>query len=453
VEALEGIILDISDRKEMEYDLRYNYEHDTWTGLYNRRYLLDLLRRDINRLMREKRALVDINLSTVQSLTLTYGFQYSQELIKNVAHALRFHCSENRILFRVQENQFVFYIKAYENRDELQKFCSGLADTLGSILTVERIGGGIGVLEIDDNNKSDIEQLLKNLLIASETAINDLDRMIGVRFFDREMETQVTREEMIKHELARVAADKEGNGLFLQYQPILDLRTNRIYGFEALARLKVDNLGLIPPLEFIPIAEKTKLIIPVGERIIHRAFSFQRKLMQRGYNDSIVSVNISPIQLFREDFAEFLCGCMRQAGVNPQNVILEITESVFASNYENINVIVEKLKYCGVRIALDDFGTGYSSLAQSRDINANYLKIDKSFVDELLPLKEDSITGDIISMAHKMNHCVVAEGIEEEKQRQYLLENGCDLIQGYLISRPLDKNLAFEFLEKHNQGP
>ena len=176
--------------------------------------------------------------------------------------------------------------------------------------------------QIDDNNKSDIEQLLKNLLIASETAINDLDRMIGVRFFDREMETQVTREEMIKHELARVAADKEGNGLFLQYQPILDLRTNRIYGFEALARLKVDNLGLIPPLEFIPIAEKTKLIIPVGERIIHRAFSFQRKLMQRGYNDIIVSVNISPIQLFREDFAEFLCGCMRQAGVNPQNVIL-----------------------------------------------------------------------------------------------------------------------------------
>ena len=220
-------------------------------------------------------------------------------------------------------------------------------------------------MEIDDNNKSDIEQLLKNLLIASETAINDLDRMIGVRFFDREMETQVTREEMIKHELARVAADKEGNGLFLQYQPILDLRTNRIYGFEALARLKVDNLGLIPPLEFIPIAEKTKLIIPVGERIIHRAFSFQRKLMQRGYNDSIVSVNISPIQLFREDFAEFLCGCMRQAGVNPQNVILEITESVFASNYENINVIVEKLKYCGVRIALDDFGTGYSSLLET----------------------------------------------------------------------------------------
>ncbi|NLJ66146.1 MAG: EAL domain-containing protein [Clostridiales bacterium] len=453
VEALEGVILDISDLKEMEYDLRFNYEHDTWTGLYNRRYLVDLLKRDRNVLKWGKIALVNINLSTVQSLTLTYGFHYSQELIKNLAHALRFHCSENRILFRVQENQFLFYIKDYEGREELKKFCGDIADTLGSILTAERIGGGIGVFQIEADSKAHIEDLLKNLLIASEAAINNLDKMIGIRFFDRGMETQVTREETIKDELTKAAADKEGNGLFVQYQPILDLRTNKVYGFEALARLKVDNLGLVSPLEFIPVAEKTKLIIPVGERIIIQALNFQKEMMQRGYRDIIVSVNISAIQLFRENFAEFMCGCMSRVGVNPKNVILEITESVFASNYENINVIVDELKNCGVRIALDDFGTGYSSLVRSRDINANYLKIDKSFVDELLSLAEGSITGDIISMAHKMNHNVVAEGIEHEKQKQYLLENGCDLIQGYLISRPLDRDSAFEFLGKHNQIP
>ncbi|MDD2190598.1 MAG: EAL domain-containing protein [Eubacteriales bacterium] len=449
VEALEGIILDISDRKEMEDNLRYSNEHDLWTGLYNRRYFEDLLTHDAKMESTKKRAVISINLSSVHILSLTYGFHYSQELIKKTAEALNLLCTYKRRLFNTYENRFVFYVKDYEDKNELIAFCKTIDNTIESAFSVEKIGHGIGIVEIDDDNKHDVEKLLKDLLIASERALHYFDKDSGFYFFDKDMEAQIIREENIKHELTLIEKDPDDGGLFLQYQPILDLKSNQICGFEALARIKSDKLGLIPPLEFIPIAEKTKLIITFGKKVTLEVFRFLNKLRDNGYSGITVSINISAIQLLRNDFNKDLFDMITEMQINPANISLEITESMFADNDQEINRILGELKDSGIHTAIDDFGTGYSSLARVRELNVNCLKIDKYFIDKLVSSKDDeAITGDIVSMAHKLGHCAIAEGVEHEKQKQYLQSCGCDKIQGYIVSKPLDEEKAIEMLKK-----
>jgi EAL domain-containing protein (putative c-di-GMP-specific phosphodiesterase class I) len=278
--------------------------------------------------------------------------------------------------------------------------------------------------------------------------MHTLDADIGICFFDEEMREHIAREEIISRELTQIAGGEKTERLFLQYQPILDLETNRICGFEALARLNSEQLGRVPPLEFIPIAEKTKLIIPLGNEIILKAFHFSNVLKENGHRTVGVTINISAIQLMRHDFTENLIETAERMRIDPAYVILEITESVFATNYQEINRILGKLKEFGFRIAIDDFGTEYSSLARERELNVNCLKIDKYFIDKLLTLEpEQAITEDIISMGHKLGHSIIAEGIEYEKQLQYLKDHGCDKIQGYLIGKPLDEEAALEMIK------
>lgn len=454
VEALEGIILDITDQKGMENQLKYNSEHDTLTGLYNHRYFENVLMDDIKRGDIKGKALVAINLSTINMLNHTHGFHYSQELIQKAANTLKSYCTENKALYHTYENRFVFYVKAYQERKELLDFCQSVADNLEALLAIERIGGGIGVIELNNENM-DVQQLLKNLIIISEQANNISNNDIGICFFSEEIQTQIIRKEAITRELTQIANGERVSRLFLQYQPIVDLQSNQISGFEALVRLNSDSFGRVTPLEFIPIAEKTKLIIPLGYNIILQALQFLNRLKEYGYPDVAVSINISAIQLLKNDFVSNFCKIVEELKVDPENIALELTESIFASNYQEINRILGELKECGMRIAIDDFGTGYSSLARERELNVNCMKIDKAFIDKLMVLEwEKTITGDIISMGHRLGHCIVAEGVEYDKQRQYLKDHGCDKIQGYLISKPLDEIAAIELLEryKHGQG-
>jgi EAL domain-containing protein (putative c-di-GMP-specific phosphodiesterase class I) len=216
--------------------------------------------------------------------------------------------------------------------------------------------------------------------------------------------------------------------------------------------LRTERLGLVSPVEFIPIAEKTELIVPIGEKVIVKAFCFLNKLRERGYDEIGVSINISVIQLLNPDFTGRLFELISNMKVNPKNICIEITESVIASDYDSINNIIEKLRNAGLHIAIDDFGTGYSSLARERGLKVDCMKIDKYFVDQLSCADLHTvITGDIISMAHKLGHFTIAEGVERENQLKYLKENNCDRIQGFLISEPLDEQAALEFLRKRDQ--
>ena len=451
VEALEGIVFDISYRKAIEDALKYNYEHDRWTGLHNHDYLVALLEKDAKRKQKAKKALIGINLNMVQVVAANYGFQYAQNLIKKAAEALSQHCTDNCLLFHSRENSFVFYLFDYKDQKELVAFGNVIADTLGSIFITERIGGGIGILEIEQNQSElNVDLQLRRLLIASETSVSMFGRDFEICIYNEELEAIVNREREIVEALSAIAAnDDTTDELFLQYQPIMNLRTGSIFGFEALGRLRTGKLGLVSPLEFIPIAEKTKLILPIGEKIIAKALCFLNRLNKLGYNEIGISLNISVIQLLSPNFTNRLFELISEIQVNMINIYIEITESVFASDYDKINSILEIMRKAGLQIMIDDFGTGYSSLYREQELKADYMKIDKYFIDNLLCADQSkAITGDIISMAHKLGHCTIAEGVEHNIQLQYLQKHNCDKIQGFLISEPLDEDAAIMFLEK-----
>lgn len=449
IEAIEGIIIDISDRKELENTLVYINEHDRYTGLLNLYRLEKLLISEGKSTVSENRALIGINLGTTHAITAVYGYHYTQDLIKKTADTLRLHCTSKHLLFFTSWDRFVFYLKDYRDRNELYAFSTTIAKALELLLKTERIDGGIGIVEIDRDSEYDADLLLKKVLIASEKAMSITEKKFAAVLYDKKMEAQVMREEDIKMELAQIADDENDGGLFLQFQPILNINTNQICGFEALARINSAALGLIPPLEFIYLAEETKLIIPIGLKIIRRAFRFLNHLQEAGYEAITVSINVSAIQLFSTNFIDDLFGLIAEMQVRPENIMVELTESIFIANYEEINNLIFRLRESGIRVAIDDFGTGYSSLARERELIVDCLKIDKYFIDKVLKIDEEkAITRDIISIAHKLGHFAIAEGVEDEMQMNLLKKWGCDRIQGYLISKPLDEEKAMNLLKK-----
>jgi len=355
------------------------------------------------------------------------------------------------MLFNIYPNRFVFYIVDYECKNDLVEFAQTIANTLESLLSMERVSGGIGIVEVGQDNGLSLDLMLRHLLVASERAISAFEKDFNICIYDEKLEALVNRERDIIDALNTIAADNNINeNLFLQYQPILNLKTGAICGFEALARLRAEKLGLVSPVEFIPIAEKTKLILPIGEIVIVTAFRFLNRLRKHGYDNIYVSINISVIQLLNPDFPKRLFELISEMQVNPKNIGIEITESVFASDYKRINNIIAKFKKAGMNIAIDDFGTGYSSLVRERELTVDNLKIDKYFIGKLPETDiNNDITCDIISMSHKLGHCTIAEGVEHEYQLYHLKKHGCDKVQGFLISKPLDEEDAIEFLRKY----
>jgi EAL domain-containing protein (putative c-di-GMP-specific phosphodiesterase class I) len=293
-----------------------------------------------------------------------------------------------------------------------------------------------------------IENIIKNASTAAERS--DRDQNFGYRFFNNDMEAAMKREADVKEALMRAVDGLPDERLYLQFQPILNLKNNKVEEFEALARFESKTIGRVSPLEFISIAEETQLIIPLGRRVIEMACAFQKRLQDSGHRNIRVFVNASAIQLLRSEFiAEFL-DIVKQYGLRPEHFGLEVTESVFAGSFNVINGKLGKLMEIGVKTSIDDFGTGYSTLARERDMKINILKIDKTFIDGLLTAqREKTITRDIIAMAHRMGHSVIAEGVEYNEQKQYLLDFDCDMMQGYLFSKPLDEDAAIDVVASH----
>ena len=443
-------ITDITKRKEFEENLKYNNEHDMLTGLYNRSVLEKTLEQEASKSSTGKRALICINLSQMHILSLRYGFHYSKRKLKEIVDATKEFCSDNYKLFNTYENHFVFYAKNYKDEKELMEFCENVSGKLNPYLSSYGINGGIGVVEINESNVKNVDQLMKMLLISSEIALRNNRKDIEILFYGEEIEARVTREIEISRQLEDIAADINTESMHLQYQPIVDIDTDHVSGFEALVRLNNEKYGQIAPDEFIAIAEKTNMIVILGEKIIKEALTFLKRLNEKTHEDTSVSINVSMIQLLKENFADNLLGMIREMDVDPKNIGVELTESVFALERKEVNKITDRLRAMGIKILIDDFGTGYSSFARQRELNIDCIKIDKSFVDRIMKLEEEeTITGDIISMVHKMGHCAIAEGVEHEKQRQYLKNNKCDKVQGFFISKPLDNEDAIEFLKNY----
>ncbi|HEY9053729.1 MAG TPA: EAL domain-containing protein [Rectinemataceae bacterium] len=451
VEALEGIILDISDRKKNEDALLYMSEHDTLTGLRNLKSLQDCLLKP--RLGREpkRRALVCVNVSSIHELNLRYGFKYGEELIKRIANILAVLSGPEAQLFHIYQFKFAYCLENYADRKALERFCSAISETVSELLGGERIAVGIGVVEIAGSKRLDIDTILKTLHIASERNLDSTRNGISVCFYDEKLESEISREEALGRELADIVAGRGVERLKLRYQPILDLETKKICGFEVLPVLKTEAFGTVLPEEFIPIAEKTRIAISLGTAVFSRAMNFLNTLDGRGLSGISLEFSVSATQLLNDGFADILRALAERMHVDTRRIILDITELFFASNMADVNTAIRSLKAIGVQVALDNFGKEYLSLAREREIEFDYIKTDQNFTERLRGKEAGvAVTGEIISIGHKLKHRVVAESVETEDQLRYLEALGCDRALGPLIGSPLDADDALRILEFPN---
>lgn len=422
--------------------IRYSY-FDAVTGLPNKTYLEEFIQGEQQNGGQKKRACLLVNCN-LELLNMAIGYQYSEMMLKECAATLIAVRAAVQQIFHLGAARFLLYISGYEQEQELINLSQQVIDAMRQPLQAKRTGVTIGIVQIDREGL-DANTLIKRASIAASHARDD--EIDGYRFFDSSMEEQLLRENIIESEIRAAVSSSTSKTIYLHYQPIVDLKQNRIVGLEALARMQSSSLGSVSPAEFIPIAEQTGLIIPLGRLVIRAACEFLAQLEQQGYKKIKISVNISPIQLLRDDFVTDLIESISETGVRAGNLILEITESLLLDEYEAINEKLSALGSHGIEIAIDDFGTGYSSLSRSRELRVHGIKLDKSFIDylRLLP-PERTITQDIIAMAHRQGFYVVAEGVEVPEQREYLLQNNCDFMQGYLFSKPLAPDVALELL-------
>jgi EAL domain-containing protein (putative c-di-GMP-specific phosphodiesterase class I) len=234
----------------------------------------------------------------------------------------------------------------------------------------------------------------------------------------------------------------------LYYQPQFDLEKEKISGFEALIRWDNPELGFVCPDRFIGIAEETHLIIAIGEWVLKTACLFIKHLHDKGYSNLTISVNVSILQLMQENFVDTVIKVLDLTEIEPKYLELEITESVLMESYQIIHNKLYNLKKLGVRVALDDFGRGYSSLSYLKQLPIDTLKIDKTFIDYISSEDScDNITGMIVKIGRKMKLTIIAEGVENQQQMDYLKKHSCQKIQGYLISKPLTSEKAIEFIK------
>jgi hemerythrin-like metal-binding protein/diguanylate cyclase (GGDEF)-like protein len=448
ISQIKRVELELLQKKDilsnLQRNLHYWESHDALTGLPNRVSLCNDINIKLKSNPNSGLAVASIDFSNLKLINSTYGYALGDEFLIEVGNRLSslFH-NEGKI-YRMNGPEFCLLLNSFASEDEvnacaekvIQCFKSPLI--MGGIKSHTTVNIGIA-LSLDERNTA--EELIRNADIARNTA-----KTIGKN------KHVVYKDELYKVIIERMILEKQlhsaldNNEFEIYYQPQLDLATKKICGFEALLRWHNPELGTVSPTDFIPIAESNDLIVPIGAWVLRNACFFIKKLKNKGYTDFTISVNVSLVQLIRDDFVDSVLSIIELIGLDPKHLELEITESVFVESYESVHKKLEYLRKSGIKIAMDDFGKGYSSLSELQYLPVDILKIDKVFIDSIL--NKDRcicITDMIILLGRKMGMTVLAEGVETQEQMDYLVQNHCDRMQGYLFSKPLAER---EILEK-----
>ncbi len=420
---------------------------DKITGLPNDTFMRAFLKGKINPKNKVKNAIVLINIPYFRTINMALGVEVADLVIKEVSKRLELVLQEKGELFRFKEDRFVFYVEEYKSLEELIFLSDNIVKTFEKPLKYlsksRQISSQIGIVEMDRSYAS-VDDLMKNASIAVS---NLMDRNLTTMIFTQDMRNEVDREEMVELDLIRSFNNVNQEIIFLEYQPKINLITNRIVGFEALSRMKSINLGIVSPAEFIDVAEEKNLILPLGTMVLEMACVFTKRLIDQGNKNIRMAVNVSGTQLLEENFVTMVMDIIKRTGIESENLELEITETVLLENYNLVNETLQKLRAFGVEISMDDFGTGFSSLASIGELNIDTVKIDQHFISKIVRGNEENlITKDIIIMAHKLGLQVVGEGVETKIQKEYLLHHGCDIMQGFYFSEPISEKESEEIL-------
>lgn len=436
IQGFKTDITEIKNREEKIYKLAY---YDQITGLINRSYFEEKLLETINE--NENFSLLTIGLRRIKYVNETLGYDLGDTCLKIISNEIKKSIPSNAKVARFEGNQFVALITDYSTY-EIESICNEIINNIRKPISINNkkfyMSSNIGISSYPQDGIN-YKEIVKNADIAMHKAKETKDTY---KFFDDFMDEEIQKKIYLEEMLYEAV---EKNQFTVYYQLQKSIANNKFTGAESLVRWIHPQKGLISPYEFIPLAEETGLIVDIGEIVLRQSCYKAKELHNNGYNDFSISVNISDIQFRSGDFVKLVKDILSETGLNPNYLILEITESmVMKSLEENMNIL-NNLRKLGIKIALDDFGTGYSSLNYLLNLPIDILKIDKSFVDAITESdKKKSILASIISIAKKIDLSVVVEGVETEQQLDILIDLKCDKIQGYLFSKPdseIEKNI------------
>jgi diguanylate cyclase (GGDEF)-like protein len=435
----------VLERRRLQSQLIEHAYHDSLTGLPNRRLGEDRLSNATKRAARasHRAAVLWIDLNKFKQVNDLYGHSIGDAVLQHTAKRLAGRLRASDTLARMGGDEFMVILEEIKDRHAAERTAIDLLDVLAGPMLIDdfeiSISASIGIsLYPDDGNTVDtLAQHADRAMYAAKFG------GCGVLSFSPDMDREPAERRELESELSLAL---ETNGFSIAYQPQC-LPDGTLVGFEALLRFNSPRLGNISPAQFIPIAEETGLIVPIGQWVL-REVCRQSQLWREANHAMVpIAVNISAIEFDREDFADSVARVLTETGQDPSMLVLELTESIVMHDTSESTRQMNRLKQLGVRIAIDDFGTGYSSLSYLHRLPIDLLKIDRSFIENLTePEGTRPIVEAVLSMAHSLGYSVVAEGVETTEQLSSLKKNSCDIIQGYLFSRPVKPDAAANFL-------
>ncbi|MFC5530369.1 EAL domain-containing protein [Cohnella yongneupensis] len=448
-EVVEVIALsvDTSEQRRLEARMHDMANHDLLTGLPNRRYLVSRLGRAVQEM--NGFAVLSVNLDHLKLAVDTLGQEIGDQLLQLIARRLRSSAIGQVNVFRSSGNQFLCLLPN-ASREDASVFADKIIEAIRQPI---RLGGhdvylsaSVGV-SLYPQDHADAEHLIRYAEIAKDQA--ELQGGDNCQFYDPRYQRLIQRRMEIEFHLRKAL---ENNELLLQYQPEMCITDHRIVGFESLVRWNSPKLGLVSPAEFIPVAEETGLIYQLGEWVLREACRQNRKWQDAGISGLFVAVNLSSRQFYDQKLADKVGAILQETGLSPKGLELEITESM-TMNRQSATPTLQTLRQLGLSVALDDFGTGYSSLAYLKELQIDKLKIDRSFVSEITKSTIDaSIVNTIITLCKDLKLCVTAEGVESEEELLLLSQLGCNIAQGFLLSKPIDADQVPGFLKRFSDG-
>ncbi len=442
-----GTILDITDDKRKENLIKHQALHDELTALPNRHMFKEHLLQAITTAEHkgELLGLLFINLDRFKVVNKTLGQALGDELLKVVAARLLSCVGSYNTVARLNGDEFSIILQGIEGRKDIALIADAIVETISETYILDDqeavISPSIGI-SVYPQDGAEPDGLMRN----ADMAMNQAKESGGQRYNFCNAELNAATSARLSMEIALRRA-LEHNELILHYQPQIDLRSMSVVGVEALARWQNDELGDVPPFKFIPIAEESGLIHPLGEWVLHTACATVADWHARGLTSLRVAVNISPVQFRRDCLVKRIENALAATGLEARYLVIEITESLAMEDVKRSERVLSLLREQGIRIAIDDFATGHSSLRYLQHFPADELKIDREFIRWLGSSPTDTaIVQTVISLGHNLELEVLAEGVETKEQCAFLKKHGCDLVQGYLFSRPVDADDLFNML-------
>lgn len=435
----------------LNQELSFTSMHDSLTGLPNRYNLysqLKLMVANANRYER-KFAVLFLDLDHFKNINDTLGHNVGDALLKSVSHKLKSMIRENDIVARIGGDEFIIVLNDFNDSGSLEQVIVKILDAFRQEWIIKnhflRLSTSIGV-SVYPNDSKEINELMKFADIAMYKAKSEGRDQFS--FFTSTLNAQVHEDVQIANDMHRALEEREFE---LYYQPKIHIPSGKIIGAEALIRWNHHLKGMIYPGSFITIAENTGFILKLGTWIIDETVAMLRRMQNAGYNDVHVSCNVSTRQFQNLHLFSDIENAIQTNQIDPSQLAIEITESVMMEYLDVTLEVLKKMKGLGIHICMDDFGTGYSSLSYLRQFPINSLKIDKSFVDDIAENENNDhiLLNTIIAMGQTLNLNVIAEGVEEKYQMEYLKERGCGYYQGYYFSKPVPEAVFFALLEKN----